>query len=395
MMTNENRSMHEKGSADTLVVKLPFKKCFVEATEYFINQKAKEGWILTEIKGNKACFEQHEERITFRIDPRHGGFKKLDGNRGWKEVCVYDRFLSVYANDSKDPILPEVEKESAEYEVLRLVKQREETNWFLRGFWIPVLCIMLLSAMAVFYTGQEELAALRDAIPVGVAVLLLVFVCFGFLLGRHLWAIGSWARQRLEKVSNDFYGKIKRREGKAWPETDKIRKGILFAALGLVILEAVVLIGEGLTHRTGLLEDYKGTYVTLEEIEGKELTPAIVDGFNNYYETDWSIRVPVQRSIYQGAYLGEEERAMRISEYHLRGEKLSTDFLKAKMKQELGWNSYLRDYAKPIEIDGADEAYYAGYMSMQYLFIRQGEDITCVFYLGSGKLDEKANLFLK
>ncbi len=160
-------------------------------------------------------------------------------------------------------------------------------------------------------------------------------------------------------------------------------------------MEAVVLLGESLMHRTGLLEEYQGTYVTLEEIEGKELTPVMVDGFNNYYETDWSVRVPLQRSIYQGAYLGEEERAMRISEYHLRRDKLSSDFVKAKMKQELGWNSYLRDYAKPIEIEGADEAYYAGYMSMQYLFIRQGEEVTCVFYLGGGKLEEKASLFIQ
>lgn len=390
-----NNMKHIDGSENRMILKLPFKKCFVQALEYWINQKAKEGWILTEIKGNRAWFEKHDQRITFRIDPRHGGFKKLDGNRGWKEVTPYDRFLSVYANDSKDPILSEVEKESAEYEVLRLVKQREETNWFLRGCWIPVLCIMLLSAMAVFYAGQEELAALRDAIPVGVAVLLLLFVGFGFLLGRNLHAIGSWVRYRCEKQTDDFYGKIKRRAGNPWPSTDKIRKGVLWGALGLILLEAVVLLGESLMHRTGLLEEYQGTYVTLEEIEGKELTPVMVDGFNNYYETDWSVRVPLQRSIYQGAYLGEEERAMRISEYHLRGDKLSSEFVKAKMKQELGWNSYLRDYAKPIEIEGADEAYYAGYMSMQYLFIRQGEEVTCVFYLGGGKLEEKASLFIK
>ncbi|MCF0135633.1 MAG: hypothetical protein HUJ69_04340 [Lachnospiraceae bacterium] len=394
-MKENGKELNKQGGKETVKLRLPLDKCFIAGTENWLNQQASRGHILKYIHGNRAETEEKELRIRYHIDCSHQGFQKLLSTRGWRPVCAYDRYLTVYANESKEPLVPPVEEGGSDQEVLRLVKQNEERCWFMRSAWLPLLMILTLAAFFMFYSGKDACMLLRDPVVFGLGAAVLILLISLYLLLRRQVILHSWFTARLKPAGEDFYSKIRARQEKQEIPSDKQKKVLSLLMLGLAGAEVLILIISLLISRNDLLTAYPDAYVTLEETAGKEIVSAEVDGFSNYYVKNYSIFVPVQTILYQGGYTGEESRVLRTSIYETATLKMAEDLFDAKVVSELGWNVYLEEYSQALELEGADEAVYAGYNSYQYLFLRQGKKITVVFYLGSEKLEDKASLFLK
>ena len=80
--------------------------------------------------------------------------------------------------------------------------------------------------------------------------------------------------------------------------------------------------------------------------------------------------------------------AMRTMEYTCLTSSLAHQLLIGRMRTQLSWNSLVNgeelmeeEWAKEF-----DEAYRAGYQSMQYLFLRKGNKVMTIFYLGDANL---------
>lgn len=376
--------------------KLPCEKCYPRMVENWLNHQAGEGKVLTGIKGNQATFEEVKNHAPrYHVDLGHPGFQKLLKPEGWDMVCKLDPYLSVYRSDKKESTVPTVEIDTSDWEVLCFAKQKEERRWFLKTAWIPLLMVMLMSALLVFYKGQQTSILLRDDVFVGIFAILAVFVIGLILMIRRIVYLWEWFAKRLDKPSGDFYGKIKARQDKEWNGKDPFNKRIGIAFLSVIIVELIVFLIGMLNYKTAPLETYKGAYVTLSDIEDGEVESAEVDGYSNYYISQKSIFVPRQEILYQGGYVGEDSRALRTTTLVCASEEIASSMLQSRMSEDLSWNSFMKDYAVSMDELGADEAFYAGYNNMQYLYFRQGKTLTCVFYLGKEKLNDRAALFVK
>ena len=61
------------------------------------------------------------------------------------------------------------------------------------------------------------------------------------------------------------------------------------------------------------------------------------------------------------------------------------------MEARMDWNQILMKWKIEAEVD---EAYAAGYMGFQYLFLRDGKRMVTVYYYGEQDLNEHMDLFV-
>lgn len=376
-------------------IRFPYAKFFLEANEKWLNEQKNSGLRLKKISGHHAVWEQGEERVTYHIDSSGKNVSSMLSNTGWEPVCSYGCGMTVYASKAKDPKVPIPEKGDEKcLEELRVsVKKLQGRNLWLAMIGVFLFLLVEMTGLS-YYFHREAMILLNDWLILFFIAVFVLTVLNLIHYARRERGIRQWAEHRIEEQTDDFYARIKVRNVKTeWPETDGFMKPSAFIgsiALGLTLIAMMISLG---TIHHGELKDLNDGYVALSSLESGTFHPQAFENFENTYVTKRSFSVPYQRTIRQGGADGEMTSiVMRTEEYRTRSEKRAKELLEACIQKETGWNTIMDP--EELEVSGVDEAYYTGYQSLQYLFLRQGEKVAVVYYIGSVQLDEKAEAFV-
>ena len=350
-------------------LRLPFDRFHVEALENWLNHEAAEGRLLVKLGRGSAAFKEEEARIKYHIDASDEAMKEKLGEAGWESVCEYRRKtkhsdgLTVYACRSKNPKVPDLaDEDKAAFEKAHAAEVRRNLY---SALWIPLVSILFMSMMEAFYGNQVGTLYLDDrimwlfAVFIGISALVIVRAF------RRNKALSMWKKHRSEKTPTDFYEKIQLRNEITLPLKDGFRKVAWITIAVLLGVELACCIVRFAAHRGGEVDPQTPELLTLSEIEGTEVEKVVVDGFPGTIRQDFSLLVP----------------------------SFAKELLIARMEAQLNWNIFIS--ASPIQVDGAEQAYYAGYQGYHYLFMRNGNKIVTVFYNGDLKLSDHALAFTK
>lgn len=378
-------------------LRLPFDRFHVEALENWLNHEAAEGRLLVKLGRGSAAFKEEEARIKYHIDASDEAMKEKLGEAGWESVCEYRRKtkhsdgLTIYACRSKSPKVPDLaDEDKAAFEKAHAAEVRRNLY---SALWIPLVSILFMSMMEAFYGNQVGTLYLDDrimwlfAVFIGISALVIVRAF------RRNKALSMWKKHRSEKTPTDFYEKIQLRNEITLPLKDGFRKVAWITIAVLLGVELVCCIVRFAAHRGGEVDPQTPELLTLSEIEGTEVEKVVVDGFPGTIRQDFSLLVPSQRVVRFAAKAGEEQVVTRICQYQALNEGFAKELLIARMEAQLNWNIFIS--ASPIQVDGAEQAYYAGYQGYHYLFMRNGNKIVTVFYNGDLKLSDHALAFTK
>lgn len=395
---------------------LPYDRFFIEEIENWINVKSREGLKLTSIGPFRAEFKEDDSRLTYRIDAGHRKIRPLIEEDGWKFVCPYRRNLAVYASSAKNPKDPGENDRLTQAITSAFLK--EEGRSLMGGLWIPLIFLLLLCLVIAYHFRSETMMLLDDRILTSMICLTGLTLLSLFRTVRHIRAVRRWKSHRLRKKTDDFYEKLRVRKDKDRPLKDKCLKPMIVIAAALLLLLLLPLLVRGLTHRRSSLADASYSYLTLTELEGQEVLPYDVDNYPNDITRDYAFFVPKQITIRQAGLIPapEEEASeeavpddpytlednpyenvweqvsMSTTIYKTISVRTAENLFRSLEAFKLHWNDLIK--VQTLEVEGADEAVYAGYQSMQYLLLRKGRTLCLVFYLGDINLNEAAENFV-
>ncbi len=242
-----------------------------------------------------------------------------------------------------------------------------------RYFIAPLLLVFGLAFCAQFYAGKWIGILQDDEI---LLLMMIVLVC-------SIYSIAVMVRRLLYQ-----------KKGKEMPALDRRSKVIRWAILAALLLgEAVlILVLQGQSWQRPVEEaDIK--YVSLADLEGAGFAKTVSQRFDNSVSFETSFAVPKQYDFRMAGKNAEGlPMTMQVCFYETAAESLAEPMFEAIMAARTDWNQILMQWE--IEAD-VDEAYAAGYMGFQYLFLRDGDRMVTVYYYGQQELNEQLDLFLE
>lgn len=353
---------------------IPVDSYNLTALEAWLLEMAQSGWRLVKMGSFFASFEPKEPgRLSYHIEPKAEENQEAYADLGWSYVCDMSRAFEIYCTTRKTLKLPSHQEEGLK----ALRKKQRRAIW--NSLLVPLWLVFFTALGTQLYAGQAALVALNDAI-IGLYAVLLIL---------SIQEIGMGIRRMrfLKKfAAGEPTSRSKRRS--------KSVVCILLAAL--LLAEGGLFLARQLTEREEPIADSEiSGFTTMEEVEGVEVAEEFYrKEYGNTVKLARSFLVPVQLEVRQSGRTGSGvEPAMRIRYDEAVSEGMAQSLLTARVAVDLGWNDRIQ--AAKLEVAGADEAYLAAYQSMQYLFLRRGEKVVSVFYVGEQELSEKAELFEK
>ncbi len=184
-----------------------------------------------------------------------------------------------------------------------------------------------------------------------------------------------------------------KKKGEDMPVLSQKGKAIRWAVLAALLLAEGVLIlvrqGQGWKRP---VEEAGIEYVSLADMEGGGFSRTVSQRFDNSVTFRTSFAVPKQYDLRMaGKNADGLPVTMQICFYETVSEDLTEPILEAIMQARMDWNQVLMQWE--IEAD-VDEAYAAGYMGFQYLFLCDENRILTVYYYGEQDLNDQVDMFV-
>lgn len=241
-----------------------------------------------------------------------------------------------------------------------------------RYFVAPLLLVFAAAFCMQFYAGKLVGILQDDEILLAMVILLVGAIYSIIKLVRH------WQYKKKGKEMP----KLSRRDG-------MVRISI-FAALLLTELVLMVVRQNQSWERT--VDEAGIEFVSLADLETDGFSSAVSQRFNNTVSFETSFAVPKQYDLRMaGKNADGLPVTMQVCLYETASEGLAEPLFEAIMTARMDWNQILLQWE--IEAD-VDEAYAAGYMGFQYLFLREGSRMVTVYYYGEQDLSEQVDLFV-
>ncbi len=241
-----------------------------------------------------------------------------------------------------------------------------------RYFIAPLLLVFLAAFCAQFYAGKW-IGILQDD-----EILLLMMI----VLGCSIYSVTVLIRRLLYK-----------KKGKDVPVLSRRGKAIRLAILAALLLAegVLILVRQGQSWELSV-DDADIEYVSLAEMEGEGFAKTVSKRFDNSASFDTSFAVPRQYDLRMaGKNADGLPVTMQVCFYEVAAESLAEPMFEAIMAARMDWNQILMQWELEADVD---EAYAAGYMGFQYLFLREGQRIVTVYYYGEQDLNEQTDRFV-
>ena len=241
-----------------------------------------------------------------------------------------------------------------------------------RYFVLPLLAVFAVAFCLQYYAGNV-IGILKDD-EILLALLLI-------LIGAVYSIVELIRRWRCQKKGGEL------------PKMSRKGRVVFVSVLAALLLTEVVLIAvrQGQSWQKPASE--AGIQiVSLRDIEGEGFEEEDSRRFDNSvsFQTSWA--VPKQYDFRLAGRDGEGlPVTMQVCLYEVAWDDLAAPMLEAIMKARMGWNQILMQWEIESEVE---EAYAAGYMGFQYLFLRDGNRIVTVYYYGEQDLNEHMDLFV-
>lgn len=241
-----------------------------------------------------------------------------------------------------------------------------------RYFVAPLLLVFMLAFCVQYYAGKMTGLLLDDEI-LGALLLLIGLSIYSIVMAVRHWQY--------------------RKKGEELPAPDRRGKVVRWSVLAALLLAegVLILVRQGQSWEKPI-DEAELSYVSLADVEGAELSGERASRrFDNTasFETSWA--VPVQYDLRMSGQTADGfGTTMQVCLYEASSERVAASLFEAIMAKRQSWNQILMQWE--IEAD-VDEAYAAGYMGFQYLFLREGKRMVTVYYYGRQDLTEKAGLF--
>ncbi len=242
-----------------------------------------------------------------------------------------------------------------------------------RYFIAPLLLVFGIAFCAQFYAGKWIGILQDDEI---LLLLMIVLVC-------SIYSVTVLIRRLLYKKKGNDVPVLSRR--------GKVIRWAIFAAL-LLTEGTLILVRQGQSWQRPV-DDVDIEYVSLAGLEGEGFAKTVSQRFDNSASFDTSFAVPWQYDLRMaGKNADGLPVTMQVCFYEVAAESLAEPMFEAIMAARMDWNQVLMQWEMEADVD---EAYAAGYMGFQYLFLRDGERIVTVYYYGEQDLNEQADLFVE
>lgn len=242
-----------------------------------------------------------------------------------------------------------------------------------RYFIAPLLLVFGLAFCAQFYAGKWIGILQDDEI---LLLMLIVLIC-------SIYSIAVLIRRVMYQ-----------KKGKEMPVLDRRGKAIRWGILAALLLGEVVLIAvrQG-QSRERPVEEADIEYVSLADLEGEGFVQTVSQRFDNSVSFDTSFAVPRQYDLRMAGKDAESlPVTMQVCFYETATESLAEPMFEAIMAARMDWNQILMQWELEADVD---EAYAAGYMGFQYLFLRDENRMVTVYYYGQQELNERLDLFVE
>ena len=243
-----------------------------------------------------------------------------------------------------------------------------------KRYWILPLFAVFFIAFCLQYYGGHLIGVLQDDVILAALILVITgAVNHVIRLVRH------WKYKKMGTVA---------------PKMSRRGRMICVSCLAALLLaEGILLVVRYSQKFEKPVEEAGISYVSLEELEGGNVEKTASQRFNNSVSYSTSFAVPKQ---YDLRMAGRTEDGlpvtMQVCLYEVAWEGLAAPMFEAIMQARMDWNQILMQWK--IEAD-VEEAYAAGYMGFQYLFLRDGKRIVTVYYYGEQDLNEQVDLFVE
>ena len=168
-----------------------------------------------------------------------------------------------------------------------------------------------------------------------------------------------------------------------------VRLGVLAA---LLLAETVlIIVRQGQSWERPVAEaDIE--FVSLAQLENEGFVEGSTQRFDNAVSFNTSFAVPKQYDFRMSGKSAEGlPVTMQVCYYEVATEGLAAPLFEAIMEARMDWNQILMQWEMDADVD---EAYAAGYMGFQYLFLREGDRMVTVYYYGEQDLTAQAELFV-
>ena len=383
--------------------KIPFAKYQLFSLMDWLDQRAQEGNVIQTLSAGTALFEEGDKaRRKYLFAPEDKESEALLQEARFEKVQSYAFGLALYMTGAKQPKLPNEPKSLEDDAILRTMERAKRSGR--RPYIAGIFAFVLLFTAAVSYYGGRFAFFLQKDAALGLIPLMigLLAVCIQGIhrVNKEIGAYqklltGQGLLSEIEdqlRLSHEAPSKEKPIEKEmGLRETLKrlsLGKKIL---VGLLALEVVLVLAGLLRHQTGSLSKASFDYFSLSNVAQGELKEVVVEDYGNTYTLDGSLLIPWQLETRQSAGIEDNRTvAMRTLEYRCLTKGLAHDLLVGSARTQLSWNPLAN--AEPLTeapfAGQVDEAYKAGYQSMQYLFLRKGNKVLLIFYLGDVSLTE-------
>ena len=237
----------------------------------------------------------------------------------------------------------------------------------------PLLLVFGLAFCAQFYAGKWIGILKDDEI---LLLMIIVLVC-------SIYSITVLVRRLLDQ-----------KKGKEMPVLDRRAKAIRWAILAALLLAegVLILVRQGQSWERAV-EEADIEYVSLADLEGEDFAKTVSQRFDNSASFDTSLMVPRQYDLRMAGKDAEGlPVTMQVCFYETAAESLAEPMFEAIMAARMDWNQILMQWELDADVD---EAYAAGYMGFQYLFLRDGDRMVTVYYYGQQELNEQLDLFVE
>ena len=239
----------------------------------------------------------------------------------------------------------------------------------MKRYWIaPLFWVFMAAFCWQFYSGKW-IGILQDD------EILLAFLIVTVLA---VDSVSHWIRH--------WRCKKKKKEVPVLSRKDRIIRISVFAAL-LLAEVILILVRQGQSWEKPVAE------ADLAEVEGEGYSQVgSSQRFDNEVSFCTSFAVPKQYDFrMSGKNANGVPVTMQVCYYDVANAALAEPMFEAIMEAKMNWNQILMQWEIEAEVE---EAYAAGYMGYQYLFLRDGDHLMTVYYYGEQDLTEKVDLFV-
>lgn len=353
---------------------IPVDSYNLTAVESWLEEMAQRGWMLEKMgRTFTARFTEGEPgrylyRITVAGQDNREDWEKL----GWGYVCPMHPGFEVYRVHGKSRRTPPLTEEAGKR--IRALMNRILWNALV----LPLLLVFLLAYGFVRYGDQAVMGLLDDKLVLS-WILLLVYQTSDIALTLR-------RRRYLQRLKSG-------EPTTGTPERRKRARGLILSAALLLAVLGVFLIRDFQAWEKPVTQaDIE--CVTLDDLEGETISYSEYrKEFGNTVSYASSMLAPRQYEFrMSGQTASGREPVLRIQLYDLVFGNMADAVMDAVIRSNLSWASAIQQ--QELSVEGTDRAVYAGYYDMQYLFMRQGNRVLAVFYLGDQDLDEQAGQFV-